>query len=205
MTKIEKILVWIIILIGMMILIMGCSIAPLKGGTSKQVIGSITNELSQPENPASATTQKIKTEQYVYPVMPGEKYAIATNVIWQGNKPGALLQTPPMVQIIKTESETVIGPAQKDVAREIAARAKSMSPLIWAGIACIVGGGALFYFGWPMPAVIAVAVGGGLIAFASVLSTSNGGIILLLGAIGCMGLMYAYYKGHSEKKETITQ
>ena len=100
-------------------------------------------------------------------------------------------------------TETSIGTAQKDTAREWAAKAASVQPVMWAGIIMMtVVAGVLAYFGWWTKAGVAVAVGVAMIVLASALP-SHGTLILLAGlgvfAVAALLVLYAYYKGQLDQ------
>jgi hypothetical protein len=116
----------------------------------------------------------------------------------------AVLQQPmPVKCVIKDRTDTRIGGAQKDIARELAAQAASLQPVMWAGIAMMtLVAGVLAYFGWWTKAVVAVMVGLGMIVLAATLP--GHGTAILLGGLGLFALaallvLYAYYKGQLDK------
>ncbi len=100
-------------------------------------------------------------------------------------------------------TETTIGAAQKDTARELAAKAASIQPVMWAGILMMtVVAGALAYFGWWTKAGVAVAVGLAMIVLAGTLP-AHGTLILLAGlgvfALAALLVLYAYSKGQLDQ------
>jgi hypothetical protein len=118
--------------------------------------------------------------------------------------PVAVLGKPMPVRISASDrTETSIGAAQKDTAREWAARAASLQPVMWAGIAMMtIVAGVLIYFGWWTKAALAVVIGGAMIALAQTLP-EHGTLILLSGlalfALAALLVLYAYYKGQLDQ------
>ena len=116
----------------------------------------------------------------------------------------ALLAEPMPVRVSATDrTETSIGAAQKDAAREWAAKAASVQPVMWAGIIMMtVVAGVLAYFGWWTKAGLAVAVGVAMIVLAQTLP-AHGTLILLAGlgvfALAALLVLYAYYKGQLDQ------
>jgi hypothetical protein len=101
------------------------------------------------------------------------------------------------------QAETTIGAAQMDLAREWAAKATTLQPVMWAGIAMMtVVAGLLAYFGWWTKAGLAVAIGVGMIVLAQTLPAH--GTFILFGGVAVFGLaalliLYAYYKGQLDQ------
>jgi len=118
--------------------------------------------------------------------------------------PVAVLGKPMPVRISASDrTETSIGAAQKDIAREWAARAASLQPVMWAGIVMMtIVAGILIYFGWWTKAALAVVIGGAMIALAQ--SLPEQGTPILLSGLGLFALaallvLYAYYKGQLDQ------
>ena len=114
----------------------------------------------------------------------------------------------PVKYLIRDRSETSIGAAQKDLARELAARAASVQPVMWAGIAMMtLVAGVLIYFGWWTKAALAVVVGLGMVVLAATLP--NHGTPILLGGIAVFAMaallvLYAYYKVQWDKNQNTS-
>jgi hypothetical protein len=71
-----------------------------------------------------------------------------------------------------------------------------MKPVQWAGIACLVGAGALAYFGWWTPAMIAGATGLGLIVMAhAIVGNERLILIIALAGLAIVIVFRAYEKG----------
>jgi hypothetical protein len=114
-----------------------------------------------------------------------------------------LSQPMPVKCLMKDRTETSIGGAQRDTAREWASKAANMQPVMWAGIAMMtLVAGVLAYFGWWTKAAVAVVVGLGMIVVAETLP--DHGTAVLLGGLGLFALaalliLYAYHKGQLDK------
>jgi hypothetical protein len=167
------------------LLLSGCATRPQKGGTASTKMAGFAATLAQPENPQASSSQTVERTVVVEPapavVPPGtpDKPAPA---------PARVTET--------TKTTTTIGPAQKDTARELAAKLKATAPAFWVGIACILAAGALFYFGWHSPAVIAAATGAGLMLFSHLVATA--GTLMLVVAVAGLAIVLvfrAYEKG----------
>jgi hypothetical protein len=178
--------------------------------------------LSQPENPKDPSRQVLEshhTVEYVLP--PGTALAIGGpdsqapaaqpqsgplpfNQLAATPVPVAVLSKPMPVRISANDrTETSIGAAQKDTARELAAKAASLQPVTWAGIVMLtLVAGVLLYFGWWTKAALAAAVGVGMIALAQVLP-EHGTLILFAGlalfAVVALLVLYSYYKGQLDQ------
>jgi Transposase len=88
-------------------------------------------------------------------------------------------------------------------AREWAAKAASVQPVMWAGIAMMtIVAGLLAYFGWWTKAGVAVAIGVGMIVLAQTLPT-HGTLILFGGlvvfALVALLVLYSYHKGQLDQ------
>jgi hypothetical protein len=109
----------------------------------------------------------------------------------------------PVKMVLKDHTETSIGGAQRDVAREWARKAANMQPVMWAGIIMMtVVAGILLYFGWWTKAALAIAVGVGMVVVAQTLP--DHGTLILLTGLGVFGLaalliLYAYHKGQLDQ------
>jgi hypothetical protein len=116
----------------------------------------------------------------------------------------AVLGKPMPVRISAIDqAETTIGAAQKDLAREWAAKAATLQPVMWAGIAMMtLVAGLLAYFGWWTKAGLAVAIGVGMIVLAQTLP-AHGTFILFGGvavfALAALLILYSYYKGQLDQ------
>jgi ABC-type anion transport system duplicated permease subunit len=153
-----------------LLLLSGC-VMPLRPGRSTLLTSSgATVEAVQSQNPKAATTQVYRrTEEDCVP--PGKRV---------------------------TESvETTIGAAQKDVAREVAAKLGSLRPVMWVGILVLLFGLASFHpylraiVGSVTTSVVIVVAGLGMIVLPSLIV---GNEILILGA--GVGVVVLYWFSH---------
>jgi hypothetical protein len=199
-----------------------------KGGGATSLISrpGHTNAvtLAQPENPNQPSRQMVQSEQTVEYILPaGTAIALGAGRSELGDRvedrlsrtpdSGLPSSAPPAVAILasptpvrcvtKDRTETSIGGAQKDTAREWAAKAASVQPVMWAGIAMMtVVAGVLVYFGWWTKAALALGIGVGMILLAQTLPAY--GTAILLGGLGVFGLaallvLYAYHKGQLDQ------
>lgn len=142
--------------------------------------------LQQGENPQQPTTQV--TEEEI------ERVWGATTL--HSDAPEFQASDSPRKESIKRRTETKLGAAQKDTAREMAAKFANMRPVQWIGILCILGAGAFIYFQWWTPAIIAGGTGIGLIALAhSIVGNERLILILVLAALAIVAVFRSYEKG----------
>jgi hypothetical protein len=167
-------------------------------GMKPQRGGSVTlhphggSVLQQGENAQQPTTQitdeEIEREWGSVPDRP-----VAT---LHSDAPEFQASDSPRKESIKRRTETKLGAAQKDTAREMAAKFANMRPVQWIGILCILGAGAFIYFQWWTPAMIAGGTGLGLILLAhSIVGNERLVLILLLAALAIVVTFRAYEKG----------
>jgi hypothetical protein len=171
--------------------------------------------MAQSENPKEPSQQVVQSEQTVEYVLPpgtvfpppqavaGVRVDTNQSAAW---RECAVLERPvPVRMVTKDRTETRIGGAQRDTAREWASRAANLRPVIWAGILMmtLVAGG-LAYFGWWTKAAVAVAVGIGMIVLGQTLP-DYGGLILVGGlgvfAVTALLVLYAYHKGQLDQNQ----
>lgn len=171
-------------------LLSGCTMPPLKGGRATTAHGM---ELAQGENPAATSAQNIEEERiYTLP---------AGSIIRSGdasNRSEVVLSLPmPIVEKRKARSE--LGAAQKDTAREIAAKLGSLKGVVWAGVV-------MFFFGvaslfWPpLRAIIgsvttSAAISAGGLALIILPSVIVGHEAMILGFVaGAVGLWWIAHR-----------
>lgn len=156
------------------LLLVGCNFRPLRPGfsTITSPSGTIAS-VKQSENPKSETTQKIERREEVT-APNGEK------------------------KVVTETANTTIGSAQKDTAREMAAKLGSLRGVVWVGIALFIFGAASAF--WP-PLKLVVgslttsaaccAAGVGLIVLPSLIV----GHEVLIMAVGAGGV-FIYWWAH---------
>lgn len=110
------------------VLVTGCGVMPLKPGRSGFVSSSGTaGNVQQSQNPHGTTTQLYKR-------------TVTEPNLGNGGT------VPPVAKVTTEEITTVIGPAQKDVTREIGAKLGAMKSIVWVGIlAFLFGATSLVY------------------------------------------------------------
>lgn len=187
-----------------------------KGGTASTIIRQAghTNiaSVAQSANPKEPSRQTVFSEQLLEYVLPpgtaielGDQAALTPSADRGGasSQPArtvARLDQPVPVRLVaKDRTETSIGGAQKDLAREWASKAATMQPVMWAGIIMMTLIASVFvYFRWWTKAAVAAAVGVGMIVVAQTLPEH--GTAILFGGLGCFAMvsllvLYAYHKG----------
>jgi hypothetical protein len=158
-----------------------------------------SNNVAQPENPSHLSSQNTRVERDTSLIIPAgttvkEVHLDGTNI---ASTFTYTLSAPATQSVrLRTQNDTAIGAAHRSFAADIAAKAKSLRPVQYAGIGLIIAAIALFYFKWPTPAIVCLASGIGLIVLSNVLISHSGVIAIVLG-IGLVVLLifYAYSRG----------
>ncbi|MEW6307399.1 MAG: hypothetical protein AB1705_28440, partial [Verrucomicrobiota bacterium] len=184
-----------------------------------------THELTQPENPAQASSQHVeRTTKTALPIPAGSRIQLATGATdhaslspQRGEGPRVRgdstldrihsATAPPATEItfsapttFTTETVektgTVLGAAQHDTSRELAAKFANMKPVQWVGLVLLLVAGAFAYFRWWTPAALAGGTGLGLILLAHSLVGNERITLVLLGlAAAILAVFRAYDKG----------
>jgi hypothetical protein len=196
-----------VLLLGLMVFGVGCAMPRAqKGGacmtTTRRPGQTHSVALRQPDNPGEPSSQTVHSEQvieYGWPPAALTASVLLDERAMAGSAPQAL----PVRVISKDRTETRIGSAQKDTAREWTGKAANLQPVMWAGITMMtLVAGALFYFGWWTKGAVALAVGGGMIVLAQTLP-DYGHLILVAGltlfALTAFLVLYAYHKGQLDR------
>ncbi len=172
---------------SILVLWAGCTITPLKPGRS--VISPQAITLQQSENPSSVSTQTY--ERIVEPAirLPDDDKVTAT----------------PFRTTEKVT--TVIGAAQKDSARDIAAKLASLKAVVWVGIALFIFGAASAFYpplklivGSATTSAVAAAAGIALIVLPSLIV---GHEVLILAVSGGAVLIYFFSHRHGELRGKV--
>jgi hypothetical protein len=189
------------ILILSLLVLVGCSMAPLKGGRASTVSKNaqgIEQTVVQSDNPAATSKQDqetVRTKSYTVPagsrleetrVAAGASGAPVTNGT-------ALIVSGPMAvtEHEETRARTELGAAQKDTARELSAKLASLKGIVWVGVAMFLFGLASIFYP-PLRAVIgsvttsAALIAGGLALM--ILPTLVVGHELIILAVVLMGV-----------------
>lgn len=156
---------------------------PLSASFASPVSAS-TYELTQPENPATASTQVIERSTETL-IAPSASAASPQSQI-ANQKPQILHAT--------ERISTTIGAAQKDTARELSAKLAAVRPALWAGLACLPIAGAFAYFGWYSPAIIAAGTGLGLMLFSQAIATHTTLLLVVVCAVAAILLIFRAYE-----------
>ena len=162
------------------ILLTGC-VAPsaLRGGRANNAEGIV----QQGENPSQPTRQTFERIERFAPIpqsddVQSQSLPVSSSTITER----------------VTRATTELGAAQKDTSRELSAKFANMRPVQWIGIACLLGAGALAYFGWWTPALIAGGTGLGLILLAHAIVGNERLILILLGAAAAILMVFRSYE-----------
>ena len=186
----------------------GCSgPRPLKGGHATTA-GPVAQSIVQGENPSQPTRQDqetIKVRTYVIPagtrieqspppqpatcnLQPATLPAAPTTLARSDAPTFVTLSTPTVVtEREETRAKTELGAAQKDTAREFAAKLSSLKGIVWVGVALFIFGLASLF--WPpLKAIVgsittsaAITIGG--IALMILPTLIVGNELLILGGV----------------------
>lgn len=192
---------------------------PLRGGMAAitpQANGAAAAvSISQPENPAAASTQDHEvSDATTVPIPAGSTITQRTSEIAPSGKTNTTelvvtVTAPTEVKRVRTEAtKQVVGPAQKDMGREVAAKLASFRGLQWLGaLVFLFGVVSLFYP--PLKLIIgsvttsAVIAGAGL-ALIVLPSLIVGNELLILGGAGAVAVAYWFAHRHGELRGVVT-
>ena len=188
-----------------LLMVSGCTIAPLKGGHASTVSKStqgIEQSVVQGDNPSQASRQNqetVRTKSYTVPtgsrlvetrVSADTSGAPATNAT-------ALVISAPMAvtEHEETRATTELGAAQKDTARELSAKLASLKGIVWVGVAMFLFGLATMFYP-PLKLIIgsittsaAITVGGLALMVLPTLVVGNE-LLILLGVGASVGVWF---------------
>jgi len=137
------------------VLVTGCGVMPLKPGRSGFVSSSGTaGNVQQSQNPHGTTTQLYKR-------------TVSEPNIGNGGT------VPREAKVTTEEITTVIGPAQKDTAREIGAKLGALKGVVWVGTLVFLFGAASFAYP-PLKVIV-----GGSVTTSAVIALSGLAMIVL--------------------------
>ena len=200
-----------------LLMVSGCTIAPLKGGHASTVSKStqgIEQSVVQGDNPAQASRQNqetVRTKSYTVPtgsrlvetrVSADTSGAPATNAT-------ALVISAPMAvtEHEETRATTELGAAQKDTARELSAKLASLKGIVWVGVAMFLFGLASVFYP-PLKLIIgsvttsvAILVGG--IALMVLPSLIVGNELLILGGVGAAVGLWFFAHRHGQLRGSV--
>lgn len=165
-------------------------------------------DIQQPDNPAQPASQSREATNEIAFVIPAGSTVRQVSQSASADKTNTttmefVVAAPtPFKQLSGERNQQIIGAAQQDTSRELAAKFSAIRPVQLVGVLIILAGGVLAYFGWWTKAAICGVVGIGMIVVASVIP-GNELLILTVGGtvliIGCLVVMYAYSKGALDK------
>jgi len=164
---------------GLLILLAGCAFRPLKPGIGYVMTpDGFVAGFKQSENPQAGSKQKYKR-----------------------------ITVDPAGNHKTDEFETELGPAQKDTAREVAAKLSSLKGVVWVGVfVFLFGAASLFYpplkliVGSTTTSLVACAAGVCLIVLPSMIA-GNEGLIFAIAGGGV--LLYWFSHRHGQLRGTV--
>jgi hypothetical protein len=166
-----------LLLLPLFFMLAGCGVMPLNPGKAAFISNSgISGSVQQSQNPQSETTQKYKrtVEENLGKGIPAEAPSRVTT----------------------EEIETHIGAAQKDTAREMAAKLSSLKGVVWVGIVVFLFGAGTFVYP-PLKLIVggsmttsAVITGAGLAMIVLPTLIVGHELMILCVAVGAAALYY---------------
>ena len=208
------------------LLVTGCAATrPLKPGSAGMRLLVATNgatefssHLKQPENPAHSASQNYeRITETDLPLSAGdsvtEKIASRDDRGQPFNRERSFVIREPTVQKTRVTERagTVIGAAQKDLAREVGAKLSSLRGVVWLGAGLFIFGLATLVYG-PLRAVVgsvttSAAVMAGGVALMVLPSLVVGNELLILGAVAAFVAVWFVAHRHGRARgalETLT-
>ncbi len=197
-----------LLIIASFCLFYGCATRPLKAGQASSKIGQDSYSLNQSENPAASSSQDVKYGVEKAMTIPKDSIVTSTDISDGKTNTLRFIFSKDSELKIKENKDinTVVGAAQKDVAREIGAKLKSLSILVYVGIIIVLFGGASLF--WPPLKLIVgsnttslacIAIGVGFIMLPSLI-VGNEILILCVGA-GALGLYFFAHRYGGASRE----
>jgi hypothetical protein len=199
------------ILILSLLVLAGCSMAPLKGGKASTVSKNaqgVEQTVVQSDNPAATSKQDQETVRTKSYTVPAGSRLVETRVGADANgapvtNASALVVSAPMsvTEHEETRARTELGAAQKDTARELSAKLASLKGIVWVGVVLFLFGLASLFYP-PLRAVIgsvttsaAILVGGLALMILPTLVVGHELIILAVVLMGVGGWFLAHRHG----------
>jgi hypothetical protein len=182
-------------------------------------VAEFTSEMKQPENPAQSAAQNFeRSTETELPLAAGTKVvelAVSHNERGEAiTRETTIVLSAPTVQKMRVteKAATIVGAAQKDVARELGAKLSSMKGIVWVGVALFVFGVASI--AWPplraivgsVTTSLAIIVGGLALMVLPTLIVGNE-LLILGGVAGAVALWFLAHR-HGRVRgnlETITE
>ena len=195
----------------------------VKPTTSPKPTGGIKQTLTQGENPSAPSRQDQETIRVRTYTLPAGTRILSPNPLsgplsapssspHSALPPSTInyqLSTPVLVtEREETRAKTELGAAQKDTAREIAAKLSSLKGIVWAGIALFVFGLASLFWA-PLKVLIgsvttsaAITLGG--LALMVLPSLIVGNELLILGAVTAVVAIWFLAHRHGQLRGLVT-
>jgi hypothetical protein len=178
-----------------LLILTGCITRPQKPGSASFLSPSgFTGSVKQPENPKDDSTQDYdRIQDIAVPLQPGDKIPGTDQVAGKV-----------MTVHIKVEehSKAKVGAAQKDTAREMAAKLSSLKGVVWIGVILLVFGAASAFYpplkvivGSVTTSAVCAAVGLGLIVLPSLI-VGHEVLIMCVGVGAVLIYFFAHRHGH---------
>ena len=194
-----------------LLMVSGCTIAPLKGGHASTVSKSaqgIEQSVVQGDNPAAASRQDQETVRTKTYTVPAGSRLVETRIVTDGagapvTNSQVLLVSAPMAvtEHEETRAKTELGAAQKDTARELSAKLASLKGIVWVGVAMFLFGLASMFYP-PLKLIIgsvttsvAITAGGLTLMILPTLVVGHEMLILFGVAVGVGGWFLAHRYG----------
>jgi hypothetical protein len=191
-----------------LLMVSGCTIAPLKGGkaSTSQTAGHIVQSVAQGDNPAAASRQDQETVRTKSYTVPAGSRMVETRIVTDGagapvtNSQVLLISAPmPVTEHEETRAKTELGAAQKDTARELSAKLASLKGIVWVGVLVFLFGLATMFYP-PLKLIIgsittsaAITVGG--LALMVLPTVIVGNELLIMGGVAAaVGLWFLAHR-----------
>ena len=197
--------------VAVMVLLMvsGCTIAPLKGGKASTVSKSaqgIEQSVVQGDNPAQSSRQDQETVRTKSYTVPAGSRLVETRVLADA---GGMPVTNSQVMVVsapmqvteheESRAKTELGAAQKDTARELSAKLASLKGIVWVGVMVFLFGLATMFYP-PLKLIIgsittsaAITVGGlALIVLPTVIVGNE--MLIMGGVAAAVGLWFLAHR-----------
>lgn len=196
---------------------------PLRGGRA-HTAGPIAQTITQPENPAQPSTQNQETIRVRTYTLPAgsllEPLSESPPLYTSPLQPPAssvhpsrlILSAPvPVTDREETRAATSLGAAQKDTARDLAAKLSSLKAIVWVGVGLFIFGLASIF--WPplqtiigsLTTAIAITLGGVALMVLPTLIVGNE-LLILGGVAASVGAWFlAHRHGHLRGQLSASQ
>ena len=192
-----------------LLMVSGCTIAPLKGGHASTVSKStqgIEQSVTQGDNPAAASRQDQETVRTKSYTVPAGSRLVETRVLADA---GGMPVTNSQVMVVsapmqvteheESRAKTELGAAQKDTARELSAKLASLKGIVWVGVLVFLFGLATMFYP-PLKLIIgsittsaAITVGGlALIVLPTVIVGNE--MLIMGGVAAAVGLWFLAHR-----------